>query len=84
MTDNKYGNTPLGKSVEQIEDESANRVNSPVEGEVRRQGDSAVISAVVNGNASGVPAVVNPDGLVERGGGSDDGTARPTRDTTPT
>lgn len=81
MSENRYGDAPLGKSVEQIEHESANRVNSPVEGEVRRADETAVLPAVVNSNTTAVPAVLNPDALVEGGGGADDGTARPSRGT---
>ncbi|WP_412026640.1 hypothetical protein [Deinococcus yunweiensis] len=84
MTDNsnRYGSEPLGKSVEEIEQESGNRVNSPLEGEaVRdREDQTLVVPAVVNGNTSGVPGVLNPGGLVERGSGADDGTTRERRD----
>lgn len=78
---NRYGNEPLGKSVEEVEAESSNTVNSPVEGEVMRARQDTVVPAVVNANTSGTPAVVvNPAGLIEGGSGPDDGTARPNRD----
>lgn len=79
MTDNRYGDAPLGKSVEEVEQDSSNRVNSSVEGE-RVQGEEGALPAIVNGNASSVPAIVNPRGLLEDGGGADDGTARTGRD----
>lgn len=80
MTDNKYGNKPLGKSVEEVESESANTVNSPVPGEQRRAEEAAVIPAVVTGNAGGTPAVINPDALIEKGSGPDDTTAPKNKD----
>ena len=40
MTENRYGDAPLGKSVEEVQDETGNRVNSPVEGEVVRDGET--------------------------------------------
>lgn len=75
MTGNRYGDAPLGKSVEEVEQDSSNRVNSPVEGE-QVQGEAGALPAIVNGNASSVPAIVNPRGLLEEGSGADDGTAR--------
>lgn len=85
MTDNdsgnKYGSAPLGKSVEQVADESANRVNSPVQGETRRENEQQVIPAVINSNASSIPAVINPEALVEKGSDAHDGQAKPSRDT---
>lgn len=84
MTDNsnRYGNEPLGRSVEEVEQESGNLANSPVEGEqVRRDQDTAlVVPAVVNGNATGIPAAVTPGALVDRGGEASDGTTRENRD----
>ena len=84
MTDqpNRYGNEPLGKSVEEVEQDSGNAANSPAEGEtVRHDQDSTlVVPAVVNSNTSGVPAVLNPTALVEDGGGADDGRGRENRD----
>lgn len=85
---NRYGSEPLGKSVEEIEQESGNVVNSPVEGEVRRAHDEAalpgVVPAAANVNETGVPGVViNPGALVEHVG-PDDGAARPTRDSSET
>lgn len=65
MTDNKYGDQPLGKSVEEIESESGNTVNSPVPGEQRRADEAIIIPAIVPGTAGGTPAVVNIAPLVE-------------------
>ena len=77
---NRYGSEPLGKSVEEIEDNSANRVNSPVEGEQRRAQDTAGVPAAIPGNGSGVPVVVNPGALIEPGSGAQDGTSPASRD----
>lgn len=67
MTDspNRYGDAPLGKSVEEIEQDAGNRVNDSTPGEdARRDTDgAAVLPAVANGTTSGVPAVLNPTGL---------------------
>jgi len=78
MTDdrNRYGDAPLGRSVEEVEQESGNLENSPVEGEQRRSHDEAAVPAIANSNTSAVPAVLNPDGLSEEGSRADDGTAR--------
>ncbi|GGM13081.1 hypothetical protein [Deinococcus aerophilus] len=83
MTDssNRYGNDPLGKSVEEVENDSGNRVNSSVEGErVRHDHDgAAVLPTVVNGTTSGVvPAILNSDELVDDGGAHDDARRRNT------
>lgn len=80
MTDNKYGNEPLGKSVEEIESESANTINSPVPGEQRRAEEATVIPAVVTGNAGGIPAVINPEALIEKGSGPGDEAAQKNKD----
>ncbi|WP_414656817.1 hypothetical protein ACINK0_11765 [Deinococcus sp. VB343] len=83
---NRYGDEPLGKSVEQVERESGNLVNSPVEGEVMREREvteALVVPAIPNANQTGTPAVmVNPAGLVESGSGADDGRATPPSDET--
>ncbi len=79
---NRYGSEPLGKSVEEVESESGNLVNSPVEGEQIRQADTAGIPAVIPSNGAGVPAIVNPGALIEPGSGAYDGTANTGRDTT--
>ncbi len=88
MTDssNRYGNEPLGKSVEEVENDSGNRVNSPVEGErVRHDQDgAAVLPTVVNGTTSGVvPAVLDSDELVDDGGAHDDARRRNTETSEP-
>ena len=77
MTDNRYGDKPLGKSVEEVESEQGNRVNSPVPGETRRdlEADAAIVPAVVGGGSQStgaVPAIINPDVLTEGGSGPDD------------
>ncbi len=68
MTDSpdRYGSKPLGKSVEAIEGEEGNRVNSPVPGEqVRHEEETvAVIPAVSKSNTSTNPGVVSPDTLL--------------------
>ncbi|GGK22121.1 hypothetical protein GCM10008955_14520 [Deinococcus malanensis] len=79
MTDssNRYGDQPLGKSVEEIEREGGNLENSPVQGEDRRRDDGLVVPAVIGGTTSGAPgAVVGAGLLADRTGGADDGTAR--------
>ncbi|THF68194.1 hypothetical protein E7T06_17420 [Deinococcus sp. Arct2-2] len=60
MTDNsnRYGNEPLGKSVEEVEQDAGNVVNSSVEGEQRHDNDETFVPAIANGNATGVPAIV--------------------------
>lgn len=84
MTNNRYGDSPLGKSVEEVQDESGNVVNSPVEDEAVRASQEKVVPVVANSNASGTPvAVVRPEGLVEAGAGTDDGTARTNSQSTP-
>lgn len=84
MTDNsnRYGSEPLGKSVEEVEQETGNVTNSPVEGEALRRAEDTtlVVPAVVNSNTSGIPALVNPDALTDRGSRADDGTTRENRD----
>ena len=81
---NRYGDEPLGKSVEQVEQESGNLVNSPVEGEEMRARETAealVVPAVPNANQTGTPAVaVNPGALIEGGQGADDGRAQSVSD----
>lgn len=78
MTDssNRYGDQPLGKSVEEIEREGGNLENSPVQGEDLRRDDGLVVPAVVGGITSGAPAAVVGAGLLTDRGGADDGTAR--------
>ncbi|WP_027460952.1 hypothetical protein [Deinococcus murrayi] len=80
MTDNRYGDAPLGRSVEEIEQESGNLINSSRPGEVVREDDAAAFPAIVNSNQSASPAIVNPEKLLERGGDADDRTARTHRD----
>ncbi|MBB6015997.1 hypothetical protein ACFP9V_11360 [Deinococcus radiopugnans] len=77
MTDNRYGDKPLGKSVEEVESETGNRVNSPLPGEARRdlEVDAAIVPAIVGGggeSTGAVPAIINSDALVEGGSGPDD------------
>ncbi len=83
MTDNsnRYGNEPLGKSVEEVEQESGNVVNSPVEGEVRRVNEETFVPVIANANATGVPgAIFNGSAMVDRTGTADDGSTSRTRD----
>lgn len=83
MTDTggKYGDQPLGKSVEEIERESGNVRQSPVEGEAQGGDGVVVVPAISNINETAVPGViVNPGALVEPGAGPDDGRVRPARD----
>lgn len=80
MTDNRYGDAPLGRSVEEIEQESGNLINSSRPGEAVREDDAAAFPAIVNSNQSASPAIVNPENLLERGGDADDRTARTHRD----
>ncbi|MBZ9751331.1 hypothetical protein GO986_08040 [Deinococcus sp. HMF7620] len=81
MTDDaRYGAAPLGKSVEEIEQESGNLTNDPREGEAVRRAEAAVVPAVVNGTTSGVPAVIRPDVLIDQSGGADDGRTVTNRD----
>lgn len=81
---NRYGDEPLGKSVEEIERESGNLVNSPVEGETMRQRETAealVVPAIPNANQTGTPAVaVHPGALMDTGSGADDGRAQSVSD----
>lgn len=84
MTDNRYGSEPLGKSVEEVEGESGNRVNSSVPGETQRdlEMDAAIIPAVVSGGtggSAGFPAVIDPNGLVEDGSGPQEDRRDPAR-----
>ncbi|THF84890.1 hypothetical protein E7T09_19855 [Deinococcus sp. KSM4-11] len=81
-TSNRYGSEPLGKSVEEVEQESGNVVNPPVAGEAvrRAEDETLVVPAIVNGNTTGVPALINRDALVDRSGTANDGTARENRD----
>ncbi|NTY00404.1 hypothetical protein [Deinococcus sp. JMULE3] len=80
MTDNRYGDAPLGKSVEEIQQESGNVVNSPATGEARRAEEAPVVPALVTGTGSGVIAAVRPDALIEPGSGADDGRDHQNRD----
>ena len=83
MTDNsnRYGNEPLGKSVEEVEQESGNLVNSPVEGEVQRAGEDTFVPVIANANATGVPGAIFSGGaLVDRTGTADDGSTSRSRD----
>ena len=76
----------IGKSVEEIESESGNRVNSPVEGEAHRDSTDTVLVPAVNppgtgvtgaGVVGGLPGVIGSEvigtGLTEDRAGSADG-----------
>ena len=83
MTDNsnRYGNEPLGKSVEEVEQESGNLINSPVEGEVQRAGEDTFVPVIANANATGVPgAIFGGSAMVDRTGTADDGSTTRSRD----
>lgn len=80
MTGNRYGDAPLGRSVEEVEQESGNLENSPVQGEETGPDEITALPATANANTSAVPAVLYPDHMEERGNTPDDGTARPNRD----
>lgn len=82
--------SPLGKSVEEVEQDSSNRVNSPVSSEERRDEDGiGIVPAVApiggvagTGVTSGVPAaIINPGGMVDADqAGADDGRNNVDRD----
>ncbi|UBV42050.1 hypothetical protein LAJ19_10440 [Deinococcus taeanensis] len=80
MTDNRYGDTPLGKSVEEIEQEGGNLVNDARQGEAVRRDEAPVVPAVSTLQGSGVIAALRPGDLIERGSGAEDGTASTNRD----
>lgn len=63
MTDNenRYGDTPLGRSVEEVEQESGNVESSPAESGELWNNDEVALPAVANSNMSAVPAVLDPD-----------------------
>lgn len=75
---------PWARAWNRCSGESGNLVNSPVEGEARREQENAemlVVPAVPNANQTGTPAVaVNPGALVEPGSGADDGRAQSVSD----
>lgn len=82
--------SPLGKSVEEVEQDSSNRVNSPVSSEDRRDDDGVGILPAVapvggvagTGITSGVPAaIINPGGMVDADqAGANDGHNNKDRD----
>lgn len=65
--DNRYGDAPLGRSVEEVEQEGGNLVNPPGPGEDRGD-DEVALPSVANANASAVPAVLDPTGMREAEG----------------
>ncbi|BDP41231.1 hypothetical protein DAETH_12000 [Deinococcus aetherius] len=76
MTDseNRYGDTPLGRSVEEVEREGGNLENPPAADGELWQGDEIALPAVANANTSAVPAVLDPDVTpdgTDPGGGDD-------------
>lgn len=72
----RYGDQPLGKSVEEVERESGESSTRPTDDEMARHaGDTPIeVPAIVNSNASSVPAVLTPGALTDTRGA----------DTTPT
>ncbi|GMA13750.1 hypothetical protein E5F05_15325 [Deinococcus metallilatus] len=87
-SDHRYGDAPLGKSVEEIEQDSGNLVNSPVEGEEVRDGggpDGLLVPPILSGpSGTGmIPAIIDGGRVIreaEDGSGADDGTDHPGRD----
>ncbi|ADV66957.1 hypothetical protein [Deinococcus maricopensis] len=79
MSDNRYGDAPLGRSVEDVEQDNENLVNSSLQGEDVRSRDDGLPAAVIpipsGPSGSAVPAVIaNPDRLDGRGdAGPNDG-----------
>jgi len=62
-TDHRYGDAPLGRSVEEIEREGGNLVNSPVQGEDRRDdGLPLAVPLGVAGTGVGAPVAGNFNG----------------------
>ena len=66
MTDNRYGETPLGRSVEDIEQDNENRVNPSEQGETARRRDEGLPGAFIpipaGPSGSAAPAVIaDPD-----------------------
>ncbi|MEW6421372.1 MAG: hypothetical protein AB1511_06565 [Deinococcota bacterium] len=86
--DHRYGEQPLGKSVEEVEAEGGNRLNSPVPGEQVREdelGAGLVVPPVLSGpsGTAMIPAVMDGERLTERaddGSGPDDGNTPKNRD----
>ncbi|WP_216318568.1 hypothetical protein [Deinococcus aestuarii] len=84
--DNRYGDAPLGRSVEEVEGDAGNRMNSPVPGEQVRDDDmlAGVPAAPVLSGPAGsavIPGVLDVDRVTDANtGGADDGTARENRD----
>ncbi len=84
-SDNRYGDAPLGRSVEEVEQDNTNRVNPPVPGEqVRDDGMLAGVPVppVLSGPAGTamIPAVRDGERVTDRSGDADDGAARENRD----
>lgn len=84
--DNRYGDAPLGRSVEQIEGDVGNRVNPAVPGEQVRDEEmleGVPIPPVLSGPSGTAMIPATPDGgrVTEGDGGTAaDGTGRTTRD----
>lgn len=57
-SDNRYGDTPLGKSVEEVEQEGGNLEPSPAADGELWNNDQVALPAIAN--ASAIPAVINP------------------------
>ncbi|WP_034384628.1 hypothetical protein [Deinococcus sp. YIM 77859] len=81
--DHRYGDEPLGKSVEELEQESGNRVNPPVPGEqVRDDGVPLIVPPVLSGPAGTamIPAVHDGTLVTENQEDTASETPRTTRD----
>lgn len=87
MTDNenRYGDAPLGRSVEEVEGDAGNQVNSPMPGEQVRDDQmlgGVPVPPVLSGPAGTamIPGVTDANRTMDTSGGADDGTARENRD----
>lgn len=60
-SDNRYGDTPLGRSVEEVEREGGNLENPPAQDAELWNNDEIALPAISNANTSAVPAVLDPD-----------------------
>ncbi|WP_019588677.1 hypothetical protein [Deinococcus apachensis] len=84
-SDNRYGDAPLGRSVEEVEQDGGNRVNSPVPGEQVRDDDMLAgvpVPPVLSGPAGTgmIPAVTDGSRVTDRSGDAEGGSARENRD----
>ncbi|BDP41232.1 hypothetical protein DAETH_12010 [Deinococcus aetherius] len=84
--DNRYGDAPLGRSVEEVEGEAGNRVNPSAPGEQVRDDEMLAgvpVPPVLSGPAGTamIPGITDGNRVTDGdSGGADDGTARQNRD----